>query len=105
MPQLVYDPAVLKTAKQIAYEPSGLAGFLSFVEDPVARFYIITFHMPGTQDIEIYLNLKSGTPRLSQIVSQLHNSTFSKTNCPKAHNKFVVLLLWWWWCEDQKLHI
>ena len=45
-PQLVFDPVSLKSAKQVFYEPTGLEGFLSFLEDPVARYVIVIyFHL------------------------------------------------------------
>ena len=36
--QLVFDPTVLKTAKQIIYEESGEDGFVCFLNEPSARW-------------------------------------------------------------------
>ena len=36
--QLVFDPAVLKSAHQIEYVPSKIEGFLSFINAPPAKY-------------------------------------------------------------------
>jgi len=36
--KVVYDPAQMKGACQIFYNPSGFNGFLAYLEEPLARF-------------------------------------------------------------------
>ena len=57
-PQLVFDPASLKSAKQVFYEPTGLEGFLAFLEDPVAR-YVIVIYFFFLSDIQSIQSLQS----------------------------------------------